>query len=191
MSIKTKIKNDLWRFNYILPFAKKHQFDEKGKADFVKQILRTYKDVGVVKSKERTVGSDILALMKAVDITIDLDSAFLYSLDIHKTFAVPGNIVSNFTLDYDRIIHGSFDALCEKAMFIDDEYGREAKLIKEAVHTMCDRMMERGMNNRSSGLRPCFLPQLSISMKLCNAFCSSIRFCGRRDTGLMDSVDLI
>ena len=144
MSIKTKIKNDLWRFNYILPFAKKHQCDEKGKADFVKQILRTYKDVGVVKSKERTVGSDILALMKAVDITIDLDSAFLYSLDIHKTFAVPGNIVSNFTLDYDRIIHGSFDALCEKAIFIDDEYGREAKLIKEAVHSMCDRMMEKG-----------------------------------------------
>ncbi len=148
MNLKTKIKNDLWRWNYILPFAKKHQFDEKGKADFAKQILRTYREVKPVKSKERTVGSDTLALMKAVDIKTDPDSKFLYSLDIHKTIAVPGNIVSNFTLDYDKIIRGSFDVLCEKAVSFDDEYGREAKLIKEAVHTMCDRMKEVANDNQ-------------------------------------------
>lgn len=64
MRLKTKIKNDLWRVNYILPFAKKYQFDEKGKADFAKQILRTYKEVKPIKSKERTVGSDTLETLR-------------------------------------------------------------------------------------------------------------------------------
>ncbi|MBR0341454.1 MAG: hypothetical protein IJH64_04310 [Oscillospiraceae bacterium] len=148
MRLKTKIKNDLWRVNYILPFAKKYQFDEKGKADFAKQILRTYKEVKPIKSKERTVGSDTLELMKSVDIEVDPSSAFLYSLDIHKTIAVPGNIVSNFTLDYNKVIYGTFDELCAPAISLDDEYGREAMLIKEAVHTLCDRMKEIAKGNQ-------------------------------------------
>ena len=33
MSLKSFVKNDLWRVNYVYPFAKKHLADEKGKAD--------------------------------------------------------------------------------------------------------------------------------------------------------------
>lgn len=31
VSLKTKIKNDMWKVNYVVPFIKKHQFDEKAK----------------------------------------------------------------------------------------------------------------------------------------------------------------
>ncbi len=58
MSIKTKIKNDLWRWNYILPFVKKHQFDEKGKMNMVKYVLQSYEDIRPIKSREKTVGND-------------------------------------------------------------------------------------------------------------------------------------
>ena len=39
MSLKAFVKDDLWRVNYIYPFAKKHLADEKGKADLAKHIL--------------------------------------------------------------------------------------------------------------------------------------------------------
>lgn len=44
MNIKTKIKNDMWRFNYVLPFVKKYQFDEKGKINMLKLVLKAYVD---------------------------------------------------------------------------------------------------------------------------------------------------
>ena len=43
MSIKTKIKNDMWRWNYIIPFVKKYQFEEKGKIDVIKHVISTYR----------------------------------------------------------------------------------------------------------------------------------------------------
>lgn len=142
MSIKTKIKNDLWRVNYILPFVKKHQFDEKGKADMIKHIMRAYKEIDVVKGKDdRTVGGDTKALLSSVSINIDVDSHFVYSIDTHKTIAVPGNILSNFTLAYDKVVHGSFFELYEAAKG-DDVYGKEASLVFEGVSTLVNRTVE-------------------------------------------------
>ena len=142
MSFKTKIKNDLWRVNYILPFVKRHQFDEKGKADMMKHILRAYKDIDVVKVKgDRTIGGDTKALLSQVNINIDVDSHFVYSLDTHKTIAVPGNILSNFTLAYDKVVHGSFIELYEAAKG-DDEYGNEAGLVFEGVSILAGRIVE-------------------------------------------------
>ena len=142
MSIKTKIKNDLWRVNYILPFVKKHQFDEKGKADMMKHIMRAYKDIDVVKCKgDRTVGGDTKALLSSVSINIDVGSRFVYSIDTHKTIAVPGNILSNFTLAYDKVVHGSFCELYEAAKG-DDTYGVEATLVFEGVSSLVNRTVE-------------------------------------------------
>ena len=142
MSIKTKIKNDLWRVNYILPFVKRHQFDEKGKADMMKHIMRAYKDIDVVKGKgDRTVGGDTKALLSQVSINIDVDSHFVYSLDTHKTIAVPGNILSNFTLAYDKVVHGSFCDLYEAAKG-NDAYGKEASLVFEGVNNLVNRTVE-------------------------------------------------
>ena len=45
MSIKTKIKNDMWRWNYIIPFVKKYQFEEKGKIDVIKHVISTYRKI--------------------------------------------------------------------------------------------------------------------------------------------------
>ena len=72
MSLKTKIKNDLWRVNYVLPFIKRHQFDEKGKVDMMKHVLKAYKDIKVVKGKgKRTIGGDTNEILSTVDISID------------------------------------------------------------------------------------------------------------------------
>ena len=136
MSIKSTIKNDLWRVNYILPFVKKHQFDEKGRFDMLRHVLKAYRDIKPVSVKRnRSVAADTKKLLESVRITIDPDSRFVYFLDESKTIAVPGNILSNFTLDYDRIIHGSFAKLAEEAEG-QDQYGREACLIEEAVQCM-------------------------------------------------------
>ena len=42
MSLKTKIKNDMWQVNYVVPFVKKHQFDEKGKVDMLRHVAKAY-----------------------------------------------------------------------------------------------------------------------------------------------------
>lgn len=108
MSIKTKIKNDMWRWNYIIPFVKKYQFDEKGKINIIKQVITAYQTIKPIKAKNRSVGNDTKELLSRIDITIDSDSRFVYFIDTTKTIAVSGNILSNFTLDYNKIVHGAF-----------------------------------------------------------------------------------
>lgn len=155
MSLKTKIKNDMWQVNYVIPFVKKHQFDEKGKADMLRYVMSAYKNIKAVKSKEkRTVGYDTKALLKSVDITLDKSNYFVYFLDEHKTIAAPGNILSNFTLDYDRIIHGTFTALVEKAVGGEgvkaaDEYGQETKAVADGIESLRTRILKsvRASNN--------------------------------------------
>ena len=58
MSIKTRIKNDMWRWNYVIPFIKKHQFDEKGKADVIKWVIMAYQTIKPIKAKKRSGGND-------------------------------------------------------------------------------------------------------------------------------------
>ena len=87
MSIKTKIKNDLWRWNYVLPFVKKHQFDEKRKIDVIKCVFKAYSTIHLVKSKEHSVGYDTKEILKSMRITIPkqkmhLLPCFLYILHV-------------------------------------------------------------------------------------------------------------
>ncbi len=140
-SVKTKIKNDLWKWNYTLPFVKKHQFDEKGKVDMARHIMKSYINIKPVKATGvRSVGKDIEALLSSVNVEISNESRFVYFIDTQKTIAIPGNILSNFTLDYDRIIHGSFKSLVEDAAG-DDEYGREAIAASKGIENLVNRVL--------------------------------------------------
>lgn len=142
MSLKTTIKNDLWRVNYVVPFIKKHQFDEKGKADMLKHVLHAFRTIKPVKAQGmRSVGADTKAILSCVDIKIRENSRFVYSLDTGKTIAVPGNILSNFTLAYDKIIHGTFSSLVEEACGT-DEYGKEAQLAADGIRILASRIVE-------------------------------------------------
>lgn len=132
MSIKTKIKNDLWRINYILPFVKKYQFSEKGKIDMMRHILKAYADIKLIKSKENTVGFDTKMILAKANIVIDSSSQFIYFIDTKKTITAPGNILSNFTIDYDKIIHGTFNDIAKSALGA-DEYGKEAKAVIDGI----------------------------------------------------------
>lgn len=142
MSVKTRIKNDFWRWNYILPFVKKHQFDEKGKNDVIKKVISAYLQIRPIKAYgfKRSVGGDTKAILSKVNIEISKDSHFVYFIDETKTIAVPGNILSNFTLDYDRIIHGTFQELVDRAIG-SDEYGKEAQAVADGIVILIERII--------------------------------------------------
>ncbi len=143
MKLKTLIKNDMWRFNYIVPFVKKHQFDENGKVDLLKKIVSAYRHIHVVKadSSRRTIENDIYELLLKIDVDVSNNNRFIYFLDTSKTIAVPGNIVSNFTLDYDQIVHGAFCDIYKSASG-DDEYGKAAELIYKGCDNLRKRIVE-------------------------------------------------
>lgn len=141
MNLKTEIKNNLSQFNYIIPFVKKHQFDEKGKVALIKDVLDGYRNIKCIKSKENTPGNNVKEILSVSNIHIDDNSHYVYFLDTKKTIPAKGNVLSNFTLDYDRIIHGSFIELFNKA-FGDDEYGKESKAVYEGVKRLRDRIAE-------------------------------------------------
>lgn len=143
MDVKNKIKNDLWRWNYILPFVKKHQFDEKGKVDVINKVLRAYLQIHPVKngSGRRTVGLDTKALLEKISVEIDVQNQFIYFVDTTKTIAVSGNILSNFTLDYSKIVCGSFNDLM-KVAYGDDEYGQEAEAVADGIQSLINRIIE-------------------------------------------------
>jgi len=142
MSLKTKIKNDMWQVNYVVPFVKKHQFDEKGKVDMLRHVAKAYSQIKAVKSNgKRSVGRDTKALLESVEITLGKESRFVYFLDVKKTIAVPGNILSNFALAYDKVIHGSFADLAEIAKE-NDEYGEEAEALADGIEALRTRIAD-------------------------------------------------
>lgn len=141
MSLKTIIKNDLWKINYVIPFMHRHLFDEKGNLNTIKYVLRSFSDIRPVKGEgERSIGSDVKAILSEAIITIDRDSRFVYFLDTGKTIAVRGNVLSNFPLDYGKIIKGSFSELALAASG-EDQYGKQAKLVTEGIETLKDRII--------------------------------------------------
>lgn len=146
MSLKSFVKNDLWRVNYVYPFAKKHLADEKGKADLAKHILKAYRDIHRVKGERpRSVGGDIKALLCRVDVVLP-DDGFVYFIDEHKTIAMPGNVFNNMTVDYEKLIVRSFndrlaDVIGEGKP--DDEYGKQIKAVAEGLNDLCSRICEK------------------------------------------------
>ena len=150
MSLKTKIKNDLWRINYIIPFSHRYQFDEKGKVYTLKRVIASFCDIKLIKTKgKRTIGSDTKKILSCSDITIDNTSHFVYFIDTHKTIAVPGNVLSNFTLAYDKIIHETFDCLVKRAEGA-DEYGSETALVADGIRILAKRIIMAVQNSKYS-----------------------------------------
>lgn len=140
MNFKTKIKNDLWQVNYIIPFTIKYL--REGKRFYVKKAVPIIRDLRVVKGKgKRDISTDVLALMEHVELVVPEDSRFFYCLDPHKTIAVRGMILSNFPFPYDKVIHDSFDAAADRAIAADGDYGWRAENIKKAIHTLRDRSL--------------------------------------------------
>ena len=141
MDMKTKIKNDLWRWNYIVPFAKKHLYDGD-KIEIAKQVLRTYAQIKPVKTTEnpRTVGKDTRALLESIDIELPTDSRFVYFIDTKKTIAAQGNILSNFPMDYNKIVNGAFSDLVKKAAG-SDQYGTETLSVAKGIESLTGRIL--------------------------------------------------
>lgn len=142
MSIKSFIKNDLWRFNYIYPFAKKHLADEKGRLDLTKHIIQSYRTIRPVKGceKQRTIGGDIKALLGCVNVAIPKDG-FVYFIDTGKTIAVQGNVYNNMTVDYSKLINDAFNDRLKKIEG-NDEYVRQIKLVSEGINDLRERIIK-------------------------------------------------
>ena len=144
-NLKTFVKDDLWRVNFIYPFAKKHLADEKGKADLAKQILKAYRNIRRVKGENpRSVGGDIKALLSQVEIALPEDG-FVYFIDEHKTIALPGNVFNNMTVDYEKLIVRSFDDRLADVIGSgkpDDEYGRQIRLVADGLENLCGRIVD-------------------------------------------------
>lgn len=147
MSLKSTMKNELWRFSYVLPFVRKYRNAEKGKADTIREVFNTYLNIRPIGAKgAKTVGSDTKELLSKVSISLNNGFRFVYFLDTAKTLAVSGNVLSNFTLAYDKIIHGSFDDLVSLAAG-EDEYGKETGLIADGVRILKDRIVKALMQS--------------------------------------------
>lgn len=142
MSIKTKIKRDLWHINYIIPFTTKYL--QGGKLNYVKKALPVIASLEVVKGTgERDISTDIEALLHQVELKRENGSSFFYWIDTKKTIAVWGQILSNFTLDYARIIDGAFAAVADQAISVGGKYGERAKHTKYAVDDLRKRILQQ------------------------------------------------
>lgn len=139
--IKTFIKNDLWHINYIVPFTAKYL--QYGKIGYLRRALPVIAKVRVIKGKgKRDVSTDILELMKRVHLGAIEGSSFFYWIDEYKTIAVKGNVLSNFCIDYGRLVNGSFNDIADKAIEVGGVYGERAAVIKKAITVLRDRVVE-------------------------------------------------
>ena len=135
MSLKSKIKNDMWHINYIIPFTAKYL--QYGKIGYIKRALPVIAKLKVVKENgKRDVSTDICALMNKVELNMLDNSTFIYWIDVHKTIAVKGNVLSNFCLDYSKVVNSSFDSMADAAINVGGEYGERAINIKQAIHIL-------------------------------------------------------
>ena len=140
-NLKSIIKNDLWRINYIIPFTAKYL--QYGMLGYIKRALPIIARIRVVKGKgKRDVSTDILALMRKINLDVLPDSSFFYWIDEYKTIAVKGNVLSNFCLDYGRVVNGSFDEFADKSIGVGGLYGNRAANIKAAIHVLRSRILE-------------------------------------------------
>lgn len=138
MSLKSFIKNDLWYINYIVPFTAKYL--QYGKIGYLKRALPVIAKIKVVKGRgKRDISTDILALMEQVHLDVIEDSSFFYWIDEYKTIAVKGNVLSNFCIDYDRVVNGAFNDVANLAIGKGGMYGERANNIKTAVNVLRQR----------------------------------------------------
>lgn len=152
MSVKTKIKNDLWHINYVIPFTVKYL--QGGKLYYIRHALPRIAQLRVIKGNgRRDIATDIKALFENIELHRDEDSSFFYWLDTNKTIAVRGNILSNFTLDYSRIVSGSFCEYADRAIKAGGRYGERAQQMKSAVELLRDRILQQLAADDSTAAR--------------------------------------
>ena len=136
MTIKTKIKNDLWKWNYIIPFVKKYRFYEKGHIFVANKVIHALHTIKPIHGHNivRSVGDDTKALLSSVNVSID-GGYFVYFIDTEKTIAVPGNIISNFSLDYSKILSTSFNDIVN-SIHGDSFYAQEARAVLNGIEVL-------------------------------------------------------
>lgn len=138
MGLKAKIKNDMWYINYIIPFTAKYL--QYGKLGYIKRALPVIAKLKVIKGNgTRDISKDIIALMQKIDLNMNKESSFIYWIDEYKTVAVKGNVLSNFSIDYERLVNGCFDSVADRAIAVGGIYGERANNIKTAIHVLRDR----------------------------------------------------
>lgn len=142
MDIKTHIKNDFPRINWIIPFSQKYL--SYGKGECMKRIFTLIKKVNVIHCKE--VESSILKLIETIKLEVLSEFKFFYWIDTENTIAVNGNIISNFTLDYKQVIEDSFLNIASKAIRTGGRYGERATIIKKAIFLLYKRCIS-AINN--------------------------------------------
>ena len=76
-------------------------------------------------------------------MSCDLKTALYPHLhDERHTIAVPGNVFSNFCLDYSLAINGKLGELIELACSEDDAFGRDSKAVALALKGYLKRMAD-------------------------------------------------
>ncbi|MBQ8945322.1 MAG: hypothetical protein IJ058_14525 [Lachnospiraceae bacterium] len=138
MSIKSKIKNDLYQINYIIPFTLKYL--QNGKVNYVKKALPYFMKLRVVKGTgNRDLSKDIIKLMQEIRMNPVKGSSFFYTLDEYKTVAAKGSFIGNCAIDFDMIINHAFIDYAEKAIAVGGIYGERAKNTIYGLQVLIDR----------------------------------------------------
>lgn len=164
MSIKTKIKNDLWHINYVIPFTAKYL--QGGKINYIRKALPVIADLRVIRGRgKRDIATDTTELFKRIELHKDENSSFFYSIDTHKTIAIRGNILSNFTLAYDRVISGSFNSIADQSVAAGGKYGERAQNMKQAVNLLRDRILQVIEAERESSSDETLYNEFSIMLE--------------------------
>ncbi len=138
MNLKLWIKNNI-RYSYIIPLTTKYRVG--GNGAYARSAIPVILKTKVIRGKglTRSVAEDTFALFRCVEIKCDSEQRFFYHIDEDKTIAVKGNVISNFTLDYKKIISGSFRELADQAISVGGKYGANAARIKEGVYLLYKR----------------------------------------------------
>lgn len=141
MNIKANIKNNFPGLAYVIPFIKKYKYGEYGKAKIVKKGLSALLSTTAYRGNNGSTADAWIKLFNNVEISKDAQSKFIYFIDESKTVAIKGQKLSNFCIDYQRILDQGFESIAKKA-FSDDDFGQEAKNILTSLQNFCERIIE-------------------------------------------------
>ena len=133
MNIKTYIKNSAPDITYILPFARKELASDDSKAEKVRKVFELYKNIKPVHSKKakRNYANDFATLLDEIEVNISKEKRFIYFIDESKTLAVGGNVLGNFSIDYEKVVTGRFDDLFPHDP--QDDFERKCYIVGKAV----------------------------------------------------------
>lgn len=91
---------------------------------------------------ERTQGSrarQIASLVGKINICPVNNASFFYSIDCFKSVASFKPVLSNYTVDYGKVVHGSLDQISGILAGKNDRFGREEQTILSALRTYLNR----------------------------------------------------